>query len=278
MDELRERRLAKQNLLSDLKYPRVLTENISRTVQGVMASVEEIRQAIIDLVDSPDHNGNPIRPSRADLETLHPLLEQILKRHGRLLAGAGFVSDPEFLQDAAAWLEWRTGRDGNYSSLDVTLDAKKLDNYDYLRAEWFQTPRDGAPSAIVGPYVDLGGTNAYVVTLTVPVLVHGTFAGVVGADLLVDQIEGIVRNTTRTIGFECPTAVVVTQEGRVLASNIPRQSPGTLLRELNFTAGDNENSESRLRAYECQGIPWKLVVVTCENPTACPLPCVTPAD
>lgn len=275
MDELCAQRQSRQSLRPVMQHPRVAAGHIGRTVQAVMISVEEIRQSVVDLVhSSPD--GDVVGPTRADLLTLHPLLEQILKRHGRLLAGAGFVAAPELLQDAARWLEWRTGAEDKYFRLDVALDADQLDYYDYVKAEWFRIPRDGAPSAIVGPYVDLGGTNAYIVTLTVPVLVRGTFVGVVGADLLVDRIEGIVLRMTRTIGLGCPAAVVVNQEGRVLASSVPRQAPGTLLRELDLTVPDGDWAGPGLRAYECEGLPWKLVVLTCADPPACPLPCATP--
>jgi len=261
MDELQGRRLAKQASTSLLDRPRAAAQHIGQTVQAVLDSVEEIRQAITGLVVSALENEG-LKPTRSDLEKLHPLFEQILERHGKLLVGVGFVAAPGLLQDAEEWLEWRMGARGGYSRLEVALDATALSNYDYVHAAWFEAPKAGSACSVVGPYVDFGGTNAYVVTLTVPVHVHGDFIGVAGADLLVDQVESLLRKLTHTVGL---AASIVTDDGRVLASGIPRQAPGTRLRDLNLTVSDGDWAGPGLLAFRCEGLPWKLVVLTQTN-------------
>jgi hypothetical protein len=239
------------------RYAREAAGQISSLVGGVFGSIDRIRGAVLELVGSPP---SPEHPARGDLERLRPLLEELLRGHGKLLLGCGFVADPSLLVDAKRWLEWwRWDPDGSISRLEVKLEGELLVTYDYGAAEWFTSPQHGQERSIVGPYVDVGGMNAYVLTLTVPVRSHGQFRGVAGADLSADRVEAVVRRMTRTIGVE---AIVVNAEGRILASSVPRQYPGTLLRGLDLGGRNGSLVAEGRRGYHCPGLPWRLVVST----------------
>jgi hypothetical protein len=268
MDELTERRSRKQAARLDRDALNEVAEYVGSTVGDVLVSVRGLGQAVERLVEEID--GGRDAATRADVETLHPLIENLIERHTGLLVGAGFVADPDFLNDVAHWLDWRLLKEDGYGTMEVTLDANDVANYDYINTEWFRIPKQGAPSAIIGPYVDLGGTNAYVVTITVPVRVDGDFLGVVGADISVDRIEGVLRRLTRKVGL---AAMVVTGEGRVIASSVPRQCPGTLLRNLKLNDREGVKSAKGLAVYECRDLPWRLVVLGCEDPGDCALEC-----
>lgn len=256
VNELLGRRGRQRVMPSDQRALREVADDIGSTVHDVLVSVRSLALAVENLADGVQ--GVPNSTTRSDLETLHPLIESLIEQHCGLLLGAGFVADPDFLQDVAHWLDWRQAIGGGYSSMEVTLDANDVANYDYIHAEWFEVPKSGAPFAIVGPYVDLGGTNAYTITITVPVRLGDSFLGVAGADISVDRVEGLLRRMTRTIGL---AAMVVTDEGRVIASSVPRQCPGTLLRDLNLDVDGGKHVSQGLLAFDCAGLPWRLVVL-----------------
>ena len=75
------------------------------------------------------------------------------------------------------------------SSTQYSFDPESIDFYDYTRADWFLVSyREGARS-VAGPYIDFGGVNDYILTMTTPILPGRSFAGVAGADLRVDELE-----------------------------------------------------------------------------------------
>ncbi|WP_375390340.1 cache domain-containing protein, partial [uncultured Amnibacterium sp.] len=101
------------------------------------------------------------------------------------------------------------------------FDETQPDFYDYSRAAWMsETP------IVVGPYVDSGGVDDYVLTLAVPVLTAAGFIGVAAADMPVEQFELEFAPQLLTAG---PMSLV-NREGRVIVSTVPAVTPGTLLR------------------------------------------------
>lgn len=264
VDELAERRKRKAGAEFDPRPFRDVADSISTSIQTVRASVDALRRAVIRLAEATDDSS--VRLSKADLQRLHPLLEGMIEQFGGLLVGAGFVAEPDFLADAAHWLEWRMANDDGFSTMEVTLDANEIADYNYVESEWFAAPKRGVETSVVGPYVDFGGTNAYVVTLTIPVRSGERFMGVVGADLSVDRVEAMLRRLTRTVGL---AAMVVTHEGRVIASSVPRQYPGTLLRGLPAVLERAARGEQRVHIFDCGDLPWHLVVLGCADPRNC---------
>lgn len=243
-----------------VRDPRAAARHIGEAIRSIEASAQQVRRAVLELGDDCDQAGGP---SCADLETLQPLLEEVLESHRGLLAGVGFVAAPGALRDAEHWMEWRVGRPGTYTRLEVSLDATTLTHYDYVHAAWFERPRAGDPLSLIGPYVDLGGVNQYIVTLTIPVNRNDQFLGVAGADILVDRVEGVLRRLTRAMGRG---AIVLTDEARILASSVPRQHPGALVNGVDLSVADGEVAAPGLLAYHCGSLPWTLLVA---DPTLC---------
>lgn len=268
MDELSAHRVKQRLAKPAFAALRDVAASIGSRVDAVASSIDDIRDAVLALIRTAENDSG--HTVKADLERLHPVIESALEAHLGTLVGAGFVADPEFLQDEPQWLEWRLAKDGEFTQMHVSLDADDVANYDYPSSPWFELPKAGAEMAVVGPYVDFGGTNDYVVTITKPVRLDGRFIGVAGADLSVDRVEGILRRMTRTIGL---AAMVVTTEGRVIASSVPRMYPGALLRGLRLDVDENALSPQGLHILPCGGSPWRLVVLSCGDPRSCNREC-----
>src|SRR5690606_29758957 len=99
--------------------------------------------------------------------------------------------------------------------------------YDYAAAEWFVVPQQRGRRHVVGPYVDVHGTDLYLLTLTMPIVADGHFLGVAGADVPVARFETLVL---RELG-DVPSGgdlVVVNTEGRVVLSTSARWLIGSL--------------------------------------------------
>ena len=95
------------------------------------------------------------------------------------------------LAETRYWIEWwQRASDGTFDrDYSHQLDPTRDDLYDYGSKAYMTRPRDtGKPSAM-GPYVDYGGVDDYLVTVSVPVASNGVFVGIVAADIRVASLE-----------------------------------------------------------------------------------------
>lgn len=188
--------------------------------------VEEVGEAFIALREAARARGRDVE--RADLEGLAPRLRDALGELPAGIDGLGIVTEPGLVAGERLWLEWwRRGDRGQLERLEVTFDPDHPARFEYPEAEWFHVPRDRGIPWIAGPFVDRGGTNRHVCTFSVPVHgADGAFLGIAGADLRVGHLERIAR---RVLPATEHCALLVTREGRVLASDDPRWPAGALL-------------------------------------------------
>jgi hypothetical protein len=219
---------------------------IADLMNGVFASLDETVVTFRELSENATTHGRRLR--RSDLNALHPVLFRHLQRHQDLIMGTGVVVAPGLLADASMWLEWwRAGPGETPSALKLDLDPTSLGFYDYTQAEWYVAPSGGSSRAVVGPFVDFGGTNEYTLAVTVPVTQRESFLGVAGADLWATRLEAAARRFMRGLGRN---VVLVNSDDRVLASRSPRLVMGALVRE---TEG--------MTRYPCPGLPWSMVAL-----------------
>jgi hypothetical protein len=223
---------------------------LAERIAGVFEAIEQIAADLRELAAAAQRAQNALR--RSDLVPLRRGIDAALAAEPRLVTGAGVVLAPELLADATLWLDWwTTGPAGPPHPLRPNLDPASAWFYDYTRAPWFTGPRDRDERAIVGPYVDIGGTDDYTLTLTMPVRLDGEFLGVAGCDIAIDGLERIVREHTRRLGAQ---AILVNDEPRVIASSIAQAHPGSL-----FAPAPGSPFE-RHGAHQCPGLPWTLLI------------------
>jgi hypothetical protein len=152
-----------------------------------------------------------------------------------LLIGAGFIAAPGVVRGRGLHFAWWLGPLEDNPILGTTTEPSRLDlasrEYaDYLRdlsaLEWYRVPEATGARHITGPYVDHLCTCDYILTLTAPVRLGGSMAGVVGADLLVRRLERDALPLLRAVGAP---SVLVSAAGRVVVSTDPSLPVGILV-------------------------------------------------
>lgn len=198
-----------------------LAEAVAELVEPVYRSLE-VAAARVRLIGDESPDGQLSEPA---LQPVADLLISLVADEP-LAAGMGFVADAGAVSGQERFMSWWQRTPGDrVARLRLNFDPSSVDVYDYLQMEWFQQAR-GRDRVVYGPYVDYSGSEMYVVTMTVPVHVHGRFVGVVGADLGVNEVERQLVAVLRRVPRD---AVLVNAERRVLATNTPRWVVGTRL-------------------------------------------------
>ena len=200
-------------------------------------------------------------PRRADLD-IEDRCRALLADPETPVAGAGAVMAPGVLADAAYWLEWWTvesrGGETTIAKLAAETDPRAVGFRDYTELPWYSKPFETGQRHVTGPYVDYLCTDQYTLTFTQPLVVGGTFVGVVGLDVLVAWFEEQLLDVMGELDRSC---VLVNATGRVVTSSDPSWVTGDLVRELPLEAwreGDSDASPD-WRATPCPGLPFLVL-------------------
>jgi hypothetical protein len=169
------------------------------------------------------------RPSQADLKPLLPVIRQILNSESLKFHGAGVVFAPGELEDREMHLEWwcRAQKD-EVQPLTLNFNSHSERFYDYLHMPWYTRPQQTRQPSIEGPFVDLYGTEQYIVAFSVPIFFDDHFIGVAAADISLHSLEPLLVRSLMRVSNE---ALLLNAEGRVLAANTPSWLAGDLIRD-----------------------------------------------
>ena len=198
------------------------SDDVARRVEQVVRTVLDAVFDDVRTLRTVLATGGPLTPSRID--ALAPLLADLLRRPEQLAVGAGVILEPDLLPYQPLRLEWWQLLDGNLVPLNADLNRECLGFYDYAGADWFSVPRRTGRPHVLGPYVDVHGTQHYTLTLTLPVQVGDTFVGVAGADVPLQRFEA------RVLSLVAPADdfVLTNAEHRVVLSTSAGTPPGSL--------------------------------------------------
>lgn len=217
--------------------------SISAAIEEIFATVAEVRRTTLACHEAVASSGRVF--SDADVSGLAPGFVDLLLAPGQVAVGLGIILEPGTLATHPLRLEWwqhAPGRDAPVA-LEVDLHPDSVGFYDYIAADWFAVPRLTRARHVVGPYVDVHGTDRYLLTFTMPIEVDGRFLGVAGADVPVTRFESVVL---RQLGSS--EAVLANEEGRVVVSTSSRWLTGCLLPD-----------QARGRGVPLPHSPWELV-------------------
>lgn len=187
---------------------------VEALVDRVFGAVGRLRDGML---------GGPVNPA-----ALQARVRELLTEHRDLIIGMGMISAPGAVTGARRRILWWQDLGGpEPTALQVDLNPHSLGFYDYGAADWFSVPRDSGGRYVDGPYVDVHGTDRYLLTFTVPVVVgqenDSEFLGVVGADVPVSRLETLLLRAWGGLGAD---AVVVNADGRVVVGNTADTLPG----------------------------------------------------
>jgi DNA-binding FadR family transcriptional regulator len=145
-----------------------------------------------------------------------------------IIHGLGFMAEVGILPDSRYWMEWwQRAADGTFDRDDNhQLDPARDVFYEYWSKSYLTQPRDTGKPGAVGPYIDHGGVDDYLVTVSVPVSSNGKFVGIMAADIRVASLEQAVSPWLAQGDGMC---VLLNSEGRVLLSNSVRYNVGDVL-------------------------------------------------
>jgi Cache domain len=222
-----------------------LLAGISAAIERVLASVMEVGGAMTALAAEARAGRRPLR--RTDLAALRPLVAEVLARHRGFAAGAGVVLAPGALEEVPRDIEWWWAG-GGPGQLEVDLDPGSAEFYDYTTTEWYREPARTGQPWVAGPYVDYICTHKYTFTVSAPVTDEGRFLGVAGADILAAEVERMLLPGLARLGRASHPAVLVSGNGRVIASSTASIAPGVVLPPGRLAS-----------AVRVGSLPWMLV-------------------
>ncbi|MEY4458270.1 MAG: hypothetical protein RIS25_863 [Actinomycetota bacterium] len=149
--------------------------------------------------------------------------------------GAGVILSPGTVDATHGAIEWwRHSDDGPNSKVLFNLTPDSGSYYDFENLPWFETVARTGHRAITGPYMDYGGMDQYILTLTVPLYVNGTLVGMAGCDIEVRDLEKVMVPILRRIPGD---AALVSEENIVVLGNSGRYLVGNRVRTIPADGG-----------------------------------------
>jgi len=206
----------------------VCARQLNSTVGTIFSQVRQLVNETVELWTRVLAEGR--QPASKDLALLRPAIDAQLLATGAFGCGGGVIVEPGCLADREMHLEWWYLTDGDKTlPLRPNFDRRRENFYDYTNMPWYARPRDSRNSSVEGPYVDLYGTNMYVLTFTMPIIVDDRFIGVAGLDLSLHNVEKMLIRSLMCLANE---AVLISTEGRIIASNTANWMVGDLAPKL----------------------------------------------
>jgi hypothetical protein len=205
---------------------------VARIIEPVFAVASELAAHLVLHAEKAARSERSL--TTADLSGLDAPITQLLVENKHLITGAGVATAPHELADAELWMQWWVQGPSGLVQLVPELERGGSQFYDYPSAVWFSgSARDLAPH-LAPPHFDDGGTDTWMVTATIPVIVRDRFIGLACAELTLERIGSLVAPALRAIPAP---AVLVSPERLVVASTHPDMRPGASAR-----LGDYEQS------------------------------------
>jgi DNA-binding FadR family transcriptional regulator len=143
--------------------------------------------------------------------------------------GLGVIAEVGIVPGHAYWLDWWQRTEAGSLERDTrhVMDPRREDFYDYESREFIARPRKSLLPWATGPYVDYGGVDDYLVTVSVPILHAGRFLGVAATDLLVADLERVFAPWLAGAKGPC---LLLNAEERVIVSNAVSHNVGDVVR------------------------------------------------
>ncbi|UKA54611.1 cache domain-containing protein [Arthrobacter sp. FW305-BF8] len=217
---------------------------LGQSLASVFADLAVLADATTDILASPG-------TSRTKLESLRPVVEDIVLKQAGLVDSAGVSVTSGLFTDADAWHQWWSLVGGKLVFIPHNLNPASINYYDYTEMTWYERPLASGRPELIGPYIDFGGADMKIVTASRPVLHEQRPVAVAGADLSMESIE---RTFLLNLGRRDEHVALITESGKVVASNSARFAPGT-----RFEGPRSGPGSVSVPVADLAAPPWRLV-------------------
>lgn len=183
------------------------------------------------------------------LESFEAFIHGIYDTEEAPVLGMGFLPNPRTLAGTKVCWWYNSGNIPNGPTslrpLTVGFQPEAMDFYDVTATEWWRNAVESNGAVASGPFVDISGTDAYVVTFSRSVCVGSELMGVVAADVTVAMLQQLCQNDL--LDMPRPTSVI-SRDGMVIATNAGALLGGAI---------DSSIAGPRLGT-AIRGTPWLL--------------------
>lgn len=195
-----------------------------------------LRQLAEHVVDRLAEIGREIGPLLAVAETPAKLrarvAQSVLSRLDGLettVHGIGVVAQTYVVPEFPYWMDWwQRASDGSFAhDQRHVLNPGREDFYDYSGKEYFTRPHETGLPWAMGPYVDYGGVDDYLITVAVPLFDGPRFLGVAATDLRVAELENYFAPW---LAQARGAFMLLNSESRVILSNSVEHNVGDVVR------------------------------------------------
>ena len=193
-----------------------LIESVRVTVAAMNVRLYDMRELVLAEYKSQ------LEPNIAtrSLENFDATVRNVLYADETPILGMGFIADQHWLgHDQIHWWYRSPDPGGTLQPLTAGTDPESFDYYDVTAADWWTAAAASEHPCSSGPYVDLSGTNAYVVTFSLCVRTPDQLLGVVAVDMPVGEFQA--RWQDALLDLPRPTSLIDSQ-GAVIATNAGR--------------------------------------------------------
>ncbi|WP_159708900.1 cache domain-containing protein [Arthrobacter sp. 18067] len=182
----------------------------------VLAEINHLAGHVAELVEK-NLAGRP-KVDESSLLGLEALSREFLAKNSFAVGAGTFFAAQSVEAEGHIFEWWSHGKSGSSSieKLDADLTPGSHRYYDYEKLPFFSTAASTGEQTLWGPYIDYLGFDEYIITLTAPFSIHGTFAGVAGCDILVKDLEPLIMPHLRAIPGN---AAMVNASNRVIMGN-----------------------------------------------------------
>lgn len=208
--------------------------NIDVTIRNVFSRLEELSALVGGIWERTISEQR--QPRSRDLAPIRSKIDSFILAPESCMQGAGVVLEPGVLEDVEMYLEWlRVLAPNKTAPLTLNFNQHSESFYNYRNMPWFTLPKTVGQNALVGPYVDLYGTDMYILTFSIPIRVGGRFVGIAGADIAVNRFERPLLSALLKLDNE---ALIVSEEGRVIVANTASWMVGDMAKHA-FNRSEN---------------------------------------
>ncbi|AIL63347.1 cache domain-containing protein [Pseudomonas alkylphenolica] len=225
---------------------RQCTERLEQALSKVFEQLDSLAEQVVTVWDALAAEGR--KPTSKDLAFLQATLEERLSSNDTYIHGTGVVLEPGELADQEFFLEWfYRPASGKIAPMMLNFNRQSESFYNYQGMPWFTRPKLTLQASVEGPFVDLYGTELYILAFSLPILAGGRFVGVAAADIAMHEFDQLLTRCLLRMQNE---AFIINGEGRIVAAN-----------STNWFVGNMASRPAAAKVHKLKplSIDWSLV-------------------